>query len=783
MGGMRNPAVEVPARTRRKSRGSAKPASKPGRGAAAFETLQSKLEVPKLRDGLVDRSALVSRLRAPTSARVISLTAPAGYGKTTLLAQWAAQDPRPFAWVSLDDRDNDPAAFLTYLSAAADGIKPVDASVFRAAASGADSMWTIGLPRVGAAFAAIGKPMVLVLDDVHELSHRDCLDALEPIAKHLPEGAQLVVAGRTEEGLPLARLRAAGRLLALGPAELALSDAEAKGLLGAAGVEVTEEEASTLNERTEGWVAGLYLAALVTQEGGSDALSSFGGDDRFVADYFRSEHLARLKRREIEFLTRTAILDRMSASLCDAVLDRSDSARKLAALEQANLFVVPLDHRREWYRYHHLFRDMLRAELDRLDPELSADLHRRAALWCEENGQPDAAIEHMTAAGETAEVARLVGMFALPYYRSGRVVTVEGWLSRLDEPPLLRRHPEIACFGAFVSALRGRPDDAERYWHALEHSEHEGPMPDGSPSSQVWAALVRAFLCRHGVAEMGVDARLALEGLPAGSIWHPVALALLGVSLLLEGETEQAEEVLEQAAEESSGSGATYAGVVAHSELALQAQDRGDGEKAEAELASARALLENQPIEEYVVAAVYLAASARAALAQSQAATARELLVRAMRLRPQLTHALPWFGVQTRLELARTHLELGDIEGARTLCREAFDVITQRPELGTLRAQADELRDRLASVASFDDGWASTLTAAELRLLPLLTTHLTFREIAERLFVSRNTVKTQAISVYRKLDASSRSEAIERALELGLVDAPVASGSTFTPAG
>ncbi len=223
--------------------------------------------------------------------------------------------------------------------------------------------------------------------------------------------------------------------------------------------------------------------------------------------------------------------------------------------------------------------------------------------------------------------------------------------------------------------------------------------------------------------------------------------------------------------------------MIAHSELALLALERAEGEKAEADLAAARALLENQPIEEYVAAAIYLAASAQAALARGQAATARQLLVRAMRLRPQLTHAVPWFGVQARLELARAHFALGDIEGARTLCREAFDLISQRPELGTLRAQADELRDRLAGVASMDDGWASSLTAAELRLLPLLTTHLTFREIAERLYVSRNTVKTQAISVYRKLDASSRSEAIERALELGLVDAPVASGSRFTPAG
>ena len=281
---------------------------------------------------------------------------------------------------------------------------------------------------------------------------------------------------------------------------------------------------------------------------------------------------------------------------------------------------------------------------------------------------------------------------------------------------------------------------------------------------------------------MQADARLALRDLPAASVWHPTALALLGVSLLFEGDAETAEQVLEQTAEEAAGSGAIYPGVIAHSELALLASS-GVTERRRADLAVARALLENQPIEEYVLAAIYLAASAQAAFARGQAASARELLVRAMRLRPQLTHAVPWFGVQTRLELARTHFALGDIEGARTLCRETFDVISQRPELGTLRAQADELRDRLAGVANLDDGWASSLTAAELRLLPLLTTHLTFREIAERLYVSRNTVKTQAISVYRKLDASSRSEAIERALELGLVDAPVASGSRFTPAG
>jgi LuxR family transcriptional regulator, maltose regulon positive regulatory protein len=733
---------------------------------------------------MIERAALISRLSAPTTAaRVISVTAPPGYGKTTLLAQWAAVDERPFAWISLDDRDNDPAAFLTYLAAAADGIEPVDARVFRAAASGGDSMWSIGLPRLGAALSAIGKPMVLVLDDVHELRDRDCLDALESIGKHLPEGSHLVLAGRAEDGLPLARLRASGRLLELRAPDLALSDAEAKALLVAAGLKTTAAEVQTLNERAEGWAAGLYLAALFAEEAGVEHLSSFSGDDRFVADYLRSEHLSRLKRPEIEFLTRTAILDRMSGALCDALLERTDSARRLEGLEQGNFFVVPLDHHREWYRYHHLFRDMLRSELDRLEPARTGELHSRAAAWCEQNGQPDLAIEHATAAGDTDQVAHLVGRFALQYYRSGRVVTVERWLQQFDEPQLLLRYPAVAGFGTFVHALRGRPEAAERFGYALDHSEYEGPMLDGSSSPRPWAALGRALLCRRGVREMGADARLALDELAPSSFWRPVALGLLGISLLLEGDVDRAEEVLAETAEESSGSGAIYAGVIAYSELALIALGRDDVERAEAELVGARTLLDNQPIEEYVAAAIYLAASAQASLARGRAATARSLLVRAMRMRPQLTHAFPWFGVQARLELARAHLALGDVEGARTLFRECTDVIQQRPELGTLRTQAVELEARLATVATLEDGWASTLTAAELRLLPLLTTHLSFREIAERLYVSRNTVKSQAISVYRKLDASSRSEAIQRALELGLVDAPVAGSSVFTPAG
>jgi LuxR family transcriptional regulator, maltose regulon positive regulatory protein len=713
---------------------------------------------------------------------VVSVCAPAGYGKTTLLAQWAAADERPFGWVSLDNRDNDPAVFLTYLAGAANRIEPVDAAVFSAAASGADSIWTTALPQLGAALTGIDKPIVLVLDDVQALNNRDCLDALLPLSKLLPQDSQLVLSGRADDGLPLARLRAAGRLLELNAADLALTHEEARLLVAEVGVDATNSQVDALNERAEGWVVGLYLATRFAHADGEADFSAFHGDDRFVADYLRDEVFSRLKRSELEFLRRTSILDRMSAGLCDAVLERSDSARRLQSLEQGH-FLVPLDHQRGWYRYHHLVQETLRSELERLEPELAGVLHARASAWCDGHDLPDAAMSHAAAAGDMDEVARLVTVHALPFYRSGRVVTLEGWLAQLDDPDLLPNYPAIAAFGAFVNALRGRPEEAERFSYALEHSAHEGPMLDRSSSSAPWAAVVRALLCRHGIHEMRADASLALDELAPGSFWRPVILGLFGVSLLFDGEVEQAAEVLAKGAEEAVGAGAIFTAVVTHSELALLALERDELDRAAAELAGAHDVLQNHPLQDSVGAAIYLAVKARLTLKQGQAATARDLLVRAMRLRPQLTHAIPWFGVQVRLELARTHLALGDVEGARTLYREASDMMSRRPELGTLRAQARELQEQLSKTASLDDGWASTLTAAELRLLPLLTTHLSFREIAERLFVSRNTVKSQAISVYRKLGASSRSEAIERALELGLVDAPVASSASFTPLG
>ena len=359
-------------------------------GGPVFDLIASKLRRPLVRHGTVRRPLLVERLARGDRRPIVSVVAPPGYGKTTVLAQWAERNGQSFAWVSVDERDNDPKVLLTYVARALDAVEPIDERVFDALASPGSSVPGSVLPRLGSAFSSMTSPVALVLDDVHMLRNRECQAALSVLADHVPGGSRLALAGRSRSPLRVARLRAEGRILEIGPGDLSLTQDEASLLLRNADIAVGEEDVTQLHRRTEGWPAGLYLAALYLREGGplASAAVSFGGDDRLVSEYMESEFLARISRQRRAFLTRTAVLERMCGSLCDAVLANSGSAGILADLERSNLLLVPLDRRGQWYRYHHLFRDMLLAELHRLEPGLVPVLFRRAAQWHERNGEP-----------------------------------------------------------------------------------------------------------------------------------------------------------------------------------------------------------------------------------------------------------------------------------------------------------------------------------------------------------------------------------------------------------
>src|SRR5690348_17312592 len=358
-----------------------------------FPLPESKFHPPGVRPGIVFRTALLERLAA-TRAPVITVAAPPGYGKTTLMAQWADRIGSRAAWLSCDDGDNDPVVLLTALAVALDRIGPVDPAIFPALASSGAPISMV--PRLVSAVASVQPPVTVLLDHAEAVTSRQCLRAVTEFALRLPPGWQLALASRAELPLPTARLRAQGGIMEVGTDDLALGPLEAAHLLKGAGTEVDETALHDLLQRTEGWPTGLYIAALAMNSGTrhSDVGFTFTGDDVYMGDYLRSELLDRISDEEASFLTRTSVLDRMCGPLCDAILDEKGSGRVLEQIEARNLLVVPLDRRREWYRYHHLLRELLQSELRRREPDLVQDLHFRAAMWFEANGMPEAAIEH-----------------------------------------------------------------------------------------------------------------------------------------------------------------------------------------------------------------------------------------------------------------------------------------------------------------------------------------------------------------------------------------------------
>ena len=734
---------------------------------------EAKLAAPPTRLGTVAKADVIERLRV-ASVPFATVVAPAGYGKTTLLAEWAEADSRRFAWVALDKRDDDRAVFLRNIAAAIHKVEPLPSEVFDALSGPAGSARALRVARVGAALAAVENSLVLVLDDLHAVSNPSCLDVLVELFSYVPAGSMIAVSSREEPTLRLARWRTQRSVHEVGVADLRLDEQEAALLLAAAGVELEAGDVSELTERTEGWPAGLYLAALSLQTGAADAASigAFSGDDRFVSDYFRSELLSRMPAAEAQFLVHTSILERMCGGLCDAVLETTGSAQTLDTLARANGFIVRLDLRGEWYRYHHLFGKLLRTELERSESDVVRALNARAMAWCIANDRAEEAIAYGQAARETSTVAGLVDALALSAYYDGRQETLEEWLSWFTEDELAD-YPALAIYGAFLRALTGQPEEAER-WIALAAGTTSAiPLSDGSATIAPWVATLRAHIMRDGVDRALVDANLALDQLAAESFWIPVALLARGVAQALLGATKHAAEDFAAAVETGLAVRAFEDVFVAQAQLALLAMRQGSWNDAGEHARSAQALMEEHRLGNYSTSALAHVVSARMALHEGRREDARAALARAHRLRPFLDHGLPWLTVEIGLELVRAHLALGEAAAARTVLSETEGVIELRPDLGVLIADAQELRGRVAATDGPAGAWAMSLTGAELRLLPYLATHLTFPEIASRLFISRNTVKTEAVSIYRKLTASSRSEAIDRAVEVGLLEASV----------
>ena len=497
-------------------------------------------------------------------------------------------------------------------------------------------------------------------------------------------------------------------------------------------------------------------------------LLAISGDDRYVADYLYHEAWSRLPEDVQRFLRRTAVLDQLSAPLCDALIGESGSQDRLRSLEAASTFLIPLDRRREWYRYHALFREFLLAELRRVEPDLIAQLHLRGADWYESNGSPAKALEHLLHTTERDRCVRLVTALALPTYMAGQIATVQRWLAALGDSAI-EQYPPLAVLAGWIAALSGQTAEAQR-WAAIVDAASFDLVPlDGSASFDSGRAMLRAMMCPAGPEQMLADASCAVAQEPSWSPWRDTALALFAEAHLLIGDVDEAASLFGEASTAAAASGSPATRAVSEAELALLAMDRGHWADAAEHTDVTLATIAKHRMQDYPTCLLAFAGAARLAVHRGDRQEANRYVAMAIRARPILTAVLPFLAVRVRLQLAKVHSANADPTTARHLLHEIDDIVVHRPTLGTLDEEVAEFRRIVTSAAKIGATGASPLTPAELRLLPYMQTHLTGREIAERLFVSRHTVNSELTSIYRKLGVSSRSDAVREATTVGLL--------------
>ena len=718
----------------------------------------------------MERPALVGRL-ARAQAKLVLVDAPAGYGKTTLVAQWrgGATDGRPFAWISLDPDDNDPVSLWSHVAHALHRARP-ELSVQPILDTLRAQPPDIGgatLPVLVKELNALPGPVVLVLDDYHQIKERSCHAQVNYLIGHLPPTVQLVLTTRADPPLPLARLRSTGDMVELRMSELRFTPAEASVLIRrTAGVHLADADLADLVGRTEGWPAGVYLAALSLRGHPSPGgfVRQFSGNTRYIADLLIEEVLGRQPDHIRRFLARTAILGEFSAPLSDAVLGSADAAEIIGTLERENLFVIPVDENRGWYRYHRLFAQLLRSQLTRAEPGVIPALHLRASAWYRDAGSPLEAIGHALAGGDVAGAVDLIAGCWAGYAGLGRVGTVRGWLQALGDDRVAA-HPLAAHCAAWAAALAGDRPSVERWLPVIEAAGHPGPLPDGMASLASSAALLRGVHGFGGLREMRWSAQLAAEWeKDPASPWYALARAGLGFSLYLCGEPAAAAAVLEEAVVGESPMPVVQ--MMALSALSLVAVGQGRLLRAGELVQRARVLAGSGDLGETPQAAVaYMAAGALHA-AQGELAEARSELEDALRRRRRVPGISPWPTLEALLLLAGVMVQLGDAAAA-DLLDEAQELLDSLPDGTEVQlARVRRLRQELAGLSQAAP--LEPLTDREATVLRLLRGTLSLREIGQELHLSPNTIKTHTRVIYRKLGVSTRRQAVEQGHRSGI---------------
>ncbi len=639
--------------------------------------LETKLYPPRARHGLVPRPRLDERLDAGLGSTLLLVSAPPGFGKTTLVATRLAGRPR-VAWVSLDAGDDDPTTFWTYVVAAIRTTVPEvgEAELAHLRSPEPPPLRSL-LTTLLNDLAHVPGEVVLVLDDYHVVDSHDVHDGLAFLLEHGPPQLHVVVSSRADPPLPLARLRARGELVEVRAADLRFTTEEATTYLAdVMGLALSTGDVAALEARTEGWIAALQLAALSVRgrEDVAGFVEGFAGDDRFVVDYLVEEVVARQPERLRSFLLRTSVLTRLNGPLCDAVTGHDDGRATLEELDRANLLLVPLDDRRHWYRYHHLFADVLRARLSAESPELVPDLHRRASTWHEEHGDPGAALEHAMAAGDDERAADLL-VAAMPALRRDRQERLlRDAISRLPAE-VVRTRPVlgIGYVGALLST--GRTEGVEPLLRSVEQWLADTPAADRDSEHRRLPGWVEVY--RAGLAMALADApttvahaRRALGLLDEDDdLGHGAASALLGLASWTAGDLDDAHAAYVEATDRLGHAG--HVSDVLGCSIALgdlrQAQGRLDDALATYDRALLLAGGGGGPVLRGT-ADMYVASST-VHHERGDLALATSLLDRAVALGEHT--GLPQNAYRLRVARARLHQAEGDLDGAARLLEEA----------------------------------------------------------------------------------------------------------------
>jgi LuxR family maltose regulon positive regulatory protein len=739
----------------------------------------TKLHVPRVRAGIVPREGLVELLVRGRSRKLTLLGAPAGFGKTTLLAEWCASaaEECDFAWVSLDPADNDPVRFWTCAIDALDGLAPGTGAEARSALRASrGALEDVALPLLLNDLARLERPAVLVLDDYHQIRDERVHESVDYLVQHLPDALHLAIATRSDPPLPLGRLRARGELTEVRAAELRLSAEESAALLRAAlGVELDASDVARLVSRTEGWAAGLYLAAL-SLRGRSDArafIASFTGDDRHIVDYLSSEVLAGQPPGLRGFLLETSVLERLCGPLCDAVTGRGDSAELLERIERDNLFVTPLDTTREWYRYHLLFGELLHHELQRSQPERMAELHRRARDWYRAEGAIPEAIEHATAAGDVDDAARLIAAHWNDYFNRGHLDTVDGWLTALP-PETVAGDPRLCMARAWLALDWGAVDVADRWIESAQARLDSDAGEAWDAGDRADAAVLRSTHgFKTGDLERAEEAALhVLRLAPEGATFPRfVAHCILGVTRHWRGAHADAVTTLEHALRIAESDGNQLGQSYALGYLALARGALGDVGEADELSRRAIGLSEAGGFGEHFVAMIGQLASGQLEERRGELEDAQRSLVRALALARRGAGALE-LGAAL-IALAQVSGLRGDRAGARALLAEAREIVEGCADAGTLGASlaAAEAALRAPSRrAGRTPAGRDELTEREIDPIRLVSVGHTYVEAWCRRSEARRTFRLDRVAEIRILDEPSAPPEIElRDLSEGLV--------------